>query len=43
MIVDDMLRLHVLDRRMPIETELRAVEARISRIARTAPSARPAG
>jgi multicomponent Na+:H+ antiporter subunit E len=43
MIVDDMLRLHVLDRRMPIETELRAVEARISRIARTAPTARPAG
>jgi multicomponent Na+:H+ antiporter subunit E len=33
MIVDDILRLHVFDRRMPIEAELRAVEARIARIA----------
>lgn len=42
MIVDDTLHLHVFDRRMPIEAELRAVEARIARISRIAPTARPA-
>jgi multicomponent Na+:H+ antiporter subunit E len=42
MIFDDTLRLHVFDRRMPIEAELRAVEARIARIARISPTARPA-
>jgi len=43
MIVDDTLRLHVFDRRMPIEAELRAVEARIARIAPAAPTRRPTG
>lgn len=36
MIVEDTLHLHVFDRRMPIEAELRAVEARIAQTVRQA-------